>query len=374
MRRAGRVGRVGRTGALRWAAVLLAAGVLAVGCSAQDTSTVDSDQEAPGAEAPADEGRAQDSGGEAAESDDTAEDGSTGGGADDVVTFGGTGDAVTGRQLARTASIILEVEDVEQAATRVSAAAQRAGGFVSDAQIRGGDFGSGFLTLRVPARALDATIEDLAEVGVRVVESSISTEDLTDQLTDLQARIDNLERLEAELQALLADVRDGDPEATQLLQVFERLNQVRGEIERLEAQRAGAQDRVALATINVELLPPSTAPEEVEPEPEGTLARAWEATQDAFGAIADALIWLVVTILPVALVVIGVPALLLWGLLTWLRQRRQGPPSPARATEEWDGAPPPPGGDRTAAAPPSAPEPAPTATDDADRDDHEPTG
>lgn len=341
-------------GVMRWAAVLLPAAVLVAGCSAQDAATEDSAEPAPGAEAPADEGRDQDTGGEAAEAD-TAEDSASSGGADDVVTFGGTGDAVTGRQLARTASITLEVQDVEQAATRVGAAAQRAGGFVSDAQIRGGDFGSGFLTLRVPARALDATIEDLAEVGVRVVESSISTEDLTDQLTDLQARIDNLERLEAELQALLADVRDNDPQATQLLQVFERLNQVRGEIERLEAQRAGAQDRVDLATINVELLPPSTAPEEVEPEPEGTIAQAWEATQDAFGAIADALIWLVVTILPVALVVIGVPALLLWGVLTWLRQRRQGPPSPPRAPDAWDGTPPPPGGDGTAASSSNAP-------------------
>ncbi len=333
-----------RVGAMRWAATLLAAAVLVAGCSAQDAATTDSGGAEPIADAPADEGRDQDTGGEA-EEPDSADDGTTGGGADDVVTFGGTGDAVTGRQLARTASIILEVEDIEQAALRVSAAAQRAGGFVSGAEVRGGDFGSGYLTLRVPARALDATITDLAEVGIRVVESSISTEDLTDQLTDLQARIDNLERLETELQALLSDVRDGDPEAAQLLQVFERLNQVRGEIERLEAQRAGAEDRVALATINVELLPPSTAPEALEPEPEGTLAQAWEATQDAFGAVADALIWLFVTILPVTLVVIGVPALLLWGLVTWLRRRSEqrtaaapAPPAPPGPTADEAGA------------------------------------
>lgn len=328
--------RMRRPRAMRLAAGLLGAMLLVAGCSAADLDSTAGGDDA--ADAPAVEDRGDAIGGEAEEpvgdSDDAADDG-TSGGADDVVTFGGTGDAVTGRQLARTASIVLEVEDVEQAATRVGAAAQRAGGFIADAEIRGGDFGSGFLTLRVPARALDATIEDLADVGVRVVESSISTEDLTEQLTDIQARIDNLQRLEAELQALLGDVRDTDPQASQLLQVFERLNQVRGDIERLEAQRAAAEDRVALATINVELLPRATAPEEVEPEPEGTIAQAWETTKDAFGAIADAMIWLVVTILPVTLAVVGIPALLLWALVAWLRGRRErrvaaapAPPAP----------------------------------------------
>ncbi len=315
----------------RLLAAVLAAGVLAAGCSSDDaafteasgdTATDDGGFDESMADAPMEEG----------DDAESAERGTV----DDVVTFGGSGSAVTGRQLARTASIILEVEDVEQAATRVAAAAQRAGGFVSDAEVRGGDFGAGRLTLRVPAAALDATVEDLAQIGVRVVQSSISTEDLTDQLTDLGARIDNLERLEAELQLLLADVRDSDPQASQLLQVFERINQVRGEIERLEAQRAGAQDRVTLATINVEILPRSIAPEEVEPEPEGTLAQAWESTKDAFGAIGDALIWLVVTILPVTLAILGVPALLLWLAVRWYRTRRQqrlaqtppGPPMP----------------------------------------------
>lgn len=330
---------------VRATAAVTAAGLLLVGCSAdmgsQDSAMptsgdADMDDGGVAAEEPADD----------AADEDAATDGGVGrGGADGVVTFGGSGEAVTGRQLARTASIILEVEDVAQAASRVSAAAQRAGGFVSGAEVRGGDFGSGFLTLRVPARALDATVEDLAEIGSRVVESSISTEDLTDRLTDLQARIDNLERLETELQALLADVRDSDPQATQLLQVFERLNEVRGEIERLEAQRTAAQDRVALATINVELLPRSVAPEEVEPEPESTLGQAWETTRDAFGAMGDALIWFGVTILPVTLALLGVPALLIWALVRWRRQRDQSPPSPPHATEHWDGTPPPPDGE-----------------------------
>jgi hypothetical protein len=294
-----------------------------------------------------------------------AGEGTQGGGGDEVVTFGGSGSAVSGRALARTASVVLEVASIEQAATRVGAAAQRAGGFVSQAQVTGGEFGAGALTLRVPAERLDATLEDLAAVGLRVVESSIATEDLTDRLTDLGARISNLERLETELQLLLADVRDGDPEAQQLLTVFERLNEVRGEIERLEAQRAGARERVALATVNVELLPTSTAPDEVEPTPDSTLEAAWETTKDAFGAIGDAAIWLGVTILPVLAVVLGIPALLVWAALRTRRRLRTG------GSGGTGPGPTPPGGTPAPTAPPTtSPEPA----DDAPDDDREPAG
>ncbi len=332
----------------------VAVAVVLAGCSSDDAASFSGrDTDDAGAPPISAEGDSMDDiadMGEEMADEETAE-GDSGGtsGSGEVVTFGGNTSA--GRQLARTASLILEVADVTQAAQRVAAAADRAGGFVSGAEVRGGDFGYGRITLRVPAARLDQTVEDLGDVGVRVVESSISTEDLTDQLTDLEARITNLELLEAQLQGLLAEVRDGDPNAQQLLSVFERITQVRGDIERLEAQRAGASDRVALATIHVELLPTATAPDELEPEPETTLGRAWATTLDAFEAIGAALIWFGVTILPVALVVLGIPALLLWLLVRALRRR-----SEARAAEQLAGQPPSP----PSPTPPTTPVGAPT--------------
>lgn len=362
----------------RWIAAALLAALAVAGCSSDDMATQDSADEAMTDSEMLDDGAATggaagvDQGSEEVGDEMAAGEAAEGDAGDEVVTFGGSGSAVSGRALARTAAVVLEVASIEQAATRVTAAAQRAGGFVSQAQVTGGDFGAATLTLRVPAERLDATIVDLADVGLRVVESSISTEDLTDQLTDLGARITNLERLESELQLLLADVRDGDPEAQQLLTVFERLNNVRGEIERLEAQRASAQERVSLATINVELLPTATAPDEVEPDPESTLEAAWETTKDAFGTIGDAAIWLGVTILPVLLVVLGIPALLVWAALRTRRFRADG----TSGTGPGAG-PTPPGGTPAPTAPPTT---SPQPVDDAPQgdptpgDDREPAG
>lgn len=251
-----------------------------------------------------------------------AGDGARSDAADEVVTFGQA--LAAGRQLARTATITLEVDDVDEAARTVSAAATRAGGFVQTADVQGGDFGSGRLTLRVPAERLDATLQSLGDVGIRVISSGIATEDLTDQLVDLEARLTNLRALEAEYQELLTSVENSDPEARELLTVYERINGVRADIERLTAQRASAQERVALATIEVELIARAVAPEEVEPAPEDTLARAWQATVEAMRTVRDALIWIVVTILPVTLVVLGLPALALWLLVRGVRRLRRG--------------------------------------------------
>jgi hypothetical protein len=328
----------------RLVAMVVVAAVVVAGCSGDDADTASDTADA--------ESAMQDMGDEAVEeevADDGGEAAAGGGatvarrGADDVVTFG-EGEVV-GRQLARTATITLEVDDVEDAARAVSAAAGRAGGYVESAEVEGGDFGYARITVRVPAAALDGTLLELADVGLRVVSSGIATEDLTDQLVDLGARIDNLERLEAELQELLATIEDADADADELLTVYERISSVRGDIERLEAQRAAAADRVALATIRVELVAAAIAPEEVEPTPETTLARAWDATRDAFGAIGDALVWFFVTILPVALVVLVVPGLVLWLVVRAAWRRRadgsstSGPPRPTSAV------PPDPGGE-----------------------------
>lgn len=244
---------------------------------------------------------------------------------DEAVGDVATASATAGRQLARTARLTLQVDDVDEAAARVQATATRLGGFVAEAQVRGGEDGFGVLTLRVPATSLDTAVEELREVGVAVVDTSVTTEDLTDQLTDSAARLRNLEALEEQLLALLADVREGDPSAGELLTVFERVNGVRGEIERIEASRAGLQDRVALATVTVELetVPPTlAAADEAEPN---AFDEAWAATRDAFGGIAELGIWLVVTVLPVSLALLAVPAL---AYTAW-RRRGEGPATPA---------------------------------------------
>jgi len=313
---------------------LLLAGLLAA-CSGADMGTEDSAAEAPemdGGEAAFDD---FDEEGDAAQEESAADSG----GSDRAAVTGELvqDTAPAGRQLARSARIEIEVEDVDRAAAQVASAAARVGGFVADAQVRGGEDGFGVLTLRVPAEGLDTTVQDLADLGLRVLSSSVATEDVTDQLTDVAARLRNLEALETQLLELLEQVQESDPSASELLVVFDRINQVRGEIERLQAQQSAVQDRVALATVTVELVPPRPG----ALPGDGVLAEAWAATQRAFGVLGEIAVWAVVTILPVALVILALPAALVWLLINRRGSRdtdRTPPPAPAGAPT---GSPPP---------------------------------
>ncbi len=224
--------------------------------------------------------------------------------------------ATAGRALARTARLEVRVEDVEQSAARIRALVARLGGFVAEAEVRGGEHPYGVLTLRIPATSLDAAVGEIGELADEVVLQQVGTEDLTDRLTDTTTRIANLEALEFELRALMADIRERTSSAQELLIVFNQVNEVRLQIEQLQAQRAGIEDRVALATVTVDLQPVPVGTIVEPTEPPSTIAEAWAATRSAFGEIGDALIWLAITVIPVGLA-LAIPVLLaLWALRT----------------------------------------------------------
>lgn len=315
-------------------AALLLVGLLAA-CSGADMDAA-SDEGAAEEPASASGGDAVVADGDEAAREESADDSGSDGGGGEIGGQLVQDSAPAGRQLARSARIEIEVEDVDRAAAQVASAASRVGGFVADAQVRGGEDGFGVLTLRVPAEGLDQTVADLADLGVRVLSQSVATEDVTDQLTDVAARLRNLEALETQLLELLEQVQESDPSASELLVVFDRINQVRGEIERLEARQSAVRDRVALATVTVELVPPRPG----ALPGDGVLAEAWAATQRAFGVLGEIAVWAVVTVLPVAVAVLALPAALVWFLVT--RRSRDTDPTSGPAPDPVAASSPPP--------------------------------
>jgi hypothetical protein len=153
-------------------------------------------------------------------------------------------------RVVRRGEIRLRVSgDVPAATDRVAALATTLGGFVADsATSSSGRRATAELTLRVPAARFDEARRRLAALG-RVEGSSLSGEDVSGQLVDLDARLRTLRTEEGALDALLGKARD----IPQILQVRDRLTAVRTEIEQLAGQQAVLQDQAALSTIHVSL-------------------------------------------------------------------------------------------------------------------------
>jgi hypothetical protein len=183
------------------------------------------------------------------------------------------GDAATAttRYRIQRGSVTLEVDSYASARENLTALVEERGGYLSDATQQAHQTGNetwttGRLILRVPAEQFDATFEAIKAEG-ETREASISTEDVTGRVVDLEARLENLRAERDQLRSLYRRANDTED----VLQVQRRLADVQSEIERTEAQLTHLKEQVNYATVTVELREP-------RPDPEPTPVSHWYDT------------------------------------------------------------------------------------------------
>ena len=211
------------------------------------------------------------------------------------------------RQIIRNGSIDIEVESVVEAFEEITATVVAAGGFVSASTFFGREEEqSAQMTVRIPVEQFDMVLGRLRTLAVEVLSISTSAQDVTGEVTDLESEQRNLRAVELQYLELLGRADSiGD-----ILQVQDRLNGVRMQIDRTEG-RLQMLDRLSdLATLTVQLHPVSEL--EVEAPSEGLLDAAqdaWEASLATLSTIATVAIvvvvyswWLVPVLVIVALV------------------------------------------------------------------------
>ena len=102
-------------------------------------------------------------------------------------------------------------------------------------------------TLRVPGDRLADALARLRQLG-QVVEDTQGSQDVTDQIVDLDARLASARATEQRLTELLQN-RTG--KLSDVLEVERELTRVRLDIERLDAEKTNVGRRVSYATIDV---------------------------------------------------------------------------------------------------------------------------
>lgn len=259
-------------------------------------------------------------------------------GAEDQAIGGGSPDGVlTGRKIIRQASLVVEDDDPETVFEKIVALVERAGGFVAASDLQRTEDGEPpriDLTLRLPSGSLTSTITAItSEVG-EVLSRQLGSSDVTAQYVDIEARLRNLESLESELLLLLTEVRDvADPEARDLLLVFDRLQSVRLEIEQLVGQKQSIDDQVDLATLRITIVP---TPPEIEItddswQPMERVRESLASLVDVLEGLGNLAIWAGVFLVPV-LVLLAVPVGLFWGFLARRSRRAAAPTSNERVS------------------------------------------
>ena len=231
------------------------------------------------------------------------------------------------RMIIRTADLSVVVTDAAQAQQGVADTVKAVGGYIADSSTwREGEQLRARMTVRVPAEKLDALLAAIKGSAVRVQQENVKGQDVTEEYTDLNAQLTNLEATEKELRDLLTEVRQKTQKAEDVLQVYRELTTIRGQIEQLKGRMQYLSTMTAMATANVELIPDTLAQPVIEPgwRPLETLKDAGRALVNALKGLVNALIWLVVYVLPI-LIVIAIPIMLVVLAIRWLIRRSRRP-------------------------------------------------
>ena len=147
-----------------------------------------------------------------------------------------------GRMMAYTAGFTLTVKKQSAALDEIKLLAESLGGYLLSSR-------RGNVVLKVPAAKADEFYKTAGQYG-KISDFRISAEDLTDTITDLGVRLDNLRKLRSRLTELLAKARNVD----EMVKVERELNRVTTEIERIDAQLQNNKKRVALVTFEVAVI------------------------------------------------------------------------------------------------------------------------
>lgn len=211
----------------------------------------------------------------------------------------GAGD-IFDRKVIVDASVELKVADVAQAFEAVTRIADSTGGMVFESTFyTEKEYRVGRATMKVPNDRFGEAMSAVRGLALEVIDESSSARDVTAEYTDLNADLTNLKAVEAQYLQLLTQAK----EIKDILTVQDRLNNVRGDIERTQGRLNLLTHLTDLATIKIEMRPEAAflaaeATPVPTPAPAGDesvadrLSSAFDRSLDMLTAVAAVLVFL----------------------------------------------------------------------------------
>lgn len=219
--------------------------------------------------------------------------------------------------IVRTGTLELQVTDVDVAAASARTTIRELGGYVgASRRTNDGDHPVASITYRIPSARWDQALDAIRALGSKILGEQTEAEEVTSQVVDLGARIANLQASERSLQA----IAERATKISEVLEIQRELTGVRGEIERLVAQKQSLEARASFGTLTVTYGVEVVAIAEAQRDwnPASEVDRASASLVDILQAVTSAGIWFAIVWLPMLL------ALAVFGLGASIVLRRMG--------------------------------------------------
>lgn len=222
-----------------------------------------------------------------------------------ALTSGGAGRQQANRRIIYTADVELVVKDFQEFEQQLPGVIKACDGFVAARKTdrRHGDHRAGTWTIRVPIPQYDALMSGITTLGFATSRNETS-QDVTADYVDLQARISNHGKLEGRILEML-DQQNG--KLADLLELERELARIREEIERMQGRLRVLTDQTELTTIHLSVREEATYEPPAAPTFGERVASAWTGSLKSIRDVAAALAIAFVAVAP-WLIVLGVPA------------------------------------------------------------------
>jgi hypothetical protein len=224
----------------------------------------------------------------------------------------------------------VETDDVAATKPRALAIVEAKKGYLFADQTSYGTEATSTLTIKVPPAVFAETLDDLGRLG-ELRSQQVSSEDVTDQVIDLQSRITAAEGSLARTGELL----DRATALTEIRQLEDEFARRQVDLEKLRGQQKTLAARVDFATIVLTL--------HGEDDPTPALAGGAATSPPGFGDGLSGGLAVGSTVGSIALAVVGallpfLPLLLVGAGVIWLVRRRHDDPSGSPSPEPAPGA------------------------------------
>ncbi|EMR03808.1 DUF4349 domain-containing protein [Cesiribacter andamanensis] len=154
------------------------------------------------------------------------------------------------KQIIKTASLVYEVKQLQQAQYTVDSLVKRLGGYISSSnQNNSSQRHELNLSLRIPSARFDALMQALAALPERIDHQSVEARDVTEEYIDLRSRLQTKKKVEKRYQELLQKANT----VKEILEVEEKLRQLQEEIEAKEGQLRYLTHQVSYSTIHLNM-------------------------------------------------------------------------------------------------------------------------
>lgn len=154
------------------------------------------------------------------------------------------------RVVIQDSSMSLLVSDVRETGDNIIKYAESTGGFMVNARYNRPDESAfGTISVRVPTNRLTEALDTFRTYAIKVTNENLTGRDVTEQYTDIEARLETLETTKAKFESIL----DQASEVEDIIQVNQQLIYIQDQIDNLIGQREAIEKNASLTKITVYL-------------------------------------------------------------------------------------------------------------------------